>query len=217
MLKEKSSKNESSINGSVVPINALNQATELLRASLLVGDMDTSMTLINLYPHTLQVDSECMNAYCRVLENLVDPAYQLIVENNCCAMGEEEKDDDDKIASSEVIIYDDECFFYPNWKKELPSLTREAIQLGEELYPWLSRLGASLYVSLTLFVKICRLGKSAMESINAAPDQEQATRAKVFWENILRLSILPSLSMIIGSSCECRLLQNTRSIFPRCG
>ncbi|PWN35879.1 uncharacterized protein FA14DRAFT_172477 [Meira miltonrushii] len=198
-----------------VPHVMPNQVLGLLKALLAIGEIRHAFLILGKYPWLCGAFPEVSDLLCRLLNVMIEPIYssvalskQIDASLGYLTVPQRYRFDNKKqeliplpfpradvtsLAPEPLGTHlTDFVYFFPEWKEKLPRCTDE--QFLSEFVPYLRMLGPYLSRNLTLFQRICRIGKVAMRSI------EDSSKEKTAWLELIRNVLLPALSMTSGNS-----------------
>lgn len=198
-----------------VPHVMPNQVLGLLKALLAIGEIRHAFLILGKYPWLCGAFPEVSDLLCRLLNVMIEPIYssvalskQIDASLGYLTVPQRYRFDNKKqeliplpppradvtsLAPEPLGTHlADFVYFFPEWREKLPRCTDD--QFLSEFVPYLRMLGPYLSRNLTLFQRICRIGKVAMRTV------EDSSSEKIAWLELIRNVLLPALSMTSGNS-----------------
>lgn len=192
-----------------------NQILGLLKALLSIGEIRHAFLILGKYPWLCGAFPEVSDLLCRLLNVMIEPMYSSVALSTQvdASLGyllvpqrfryDNKKQELIPLPPPRVDVtslapeplgtqYVNFAYFFPEWKEQLPTCTDD--RFLTEFVPYLRMLGPYLSRNLTLFQRICRIGKKAMRTI------QDSSQEKTAWLEVIRHVLLPALSMTSGNS-----------------
>ncbi|GAA5826823.1 hypothetical protein JCM5353_005408 [Sporobolomyces roseus] len=212
----------------VAPQDLPNQKVGLLKALLVVGDVTHAMFILAQWPILVQAFPEIADLLNRLLSVSIKPAYDSIsISRKHSQWADEFKAErsrtiidskgDKKVLIPEIkrrITGDafpdpkgEWTFFFPGWKERVPKAgdATEVLDMLEKTF--LPLVTVFIARDHTLFTKICRLATQDLKSDSTRP-------RGIRWADVVRLYLLPSLSLLNHHSVSSLEIWEILILFP---
>ncbi|GAA5910057.1 uncharacterized protein JCM6883_000540 [Sporobolomyces salmoneus] len=224
-----SSKTAPGTSSTTIPAEDLpNQKIGLLKALLVVGDITHSLFILTQWPILVHAFPEIADLLNRLLSVSLDPAYDSIsISRQHSQWAEEFRSEKsrsilDSKGEKKVLIPEIKrmitgeafpdprgnwTFFFPGWKERTPKAgdIEEALTVLEKTF--MSFIGVFISRDFTLLTKICRLIKKDLTSDSTRPRESR-------WLDIIRIHLLPSISLLHTHSVSSLEIWDVLSLFP---
>ncbi|GAA5926046.1 Tho2p [Sporobolomyces koalae] len=205
-----------------------NQKVGLLKALLIVGDMTHSMFILAQWPILVHAFPEVADLLNRLLAISIAPAYDSISISRQHPQWAEEFSAPrsrtilDAKGDKKVLIPDVKrlitgqafpnprgvwTFFFPSWTERTPKAgdAEEVLTVLEKTF--MPFLGIFISRDFSLFTKICRIISNDLKSDPSRPREAR-------WLDLLRIHLLPSLSLLSNHSVSSLEVWAILSLFP---
>ncbi|GAA5854301.1 hypothetical protein JCM8547_001771 [Rhodosporidiobolus lusitaniae] len=208
-----------------------NQKLALLHALLTLGDLPHALFILSQYPFLVASSPDLADLLLRLLSVSLEPAYGSI----SVLRGEGEQYREELTAWRPKVSVDakgekksvlparkweltgeafpnsrrDWTFFFPAWKERAPKAGdwEEVLELLEKVYLPLTRVNVSR--DMGVYTKVCRILRADL-STEPSPSHPRFTR----WLDILRLYLIPGLSLLSNHASAALTLWDVLSLFP---
>ncbi|GAA5964710.1 hypothetical protein JCM3765_004364 [Sporobolomyces pararoseus] len=212
----------------VPPQDLPNQKVELLKALLVVGDITHSLFILAQWPILVHAFPEIADLLNRLLSVSIEPAYESISLSRRHSQWKEEFKAEksrtmlDSKGEKKVLIPEIKrsltgqafpnprgswTFFFPQWNERSPKAgdAEEVLTVLEKTF--MPFLGIFISRDFSLLTKICRIIKIDLNS-------DSARSRELRWLDIIRIHLLPSISLLQNHSVSSLEIWEILNLFP---
>lgn len=201
-----------------------NQILGLLKALLSLGELRHAQFILGMYPWLVGCFAEVAELFARLLKAVMEPLYRTDVSSHTPSVFAEEflngtrmrfnvqrqalvPSSPPRLVPTALAIEPVSTMhsryifaFGDSWKRSLPHC-RSHEDIGSVLLPLLRLLGVHLHSDISLFQRICRLGRAHLKSNMCDVSVDGSVpQLREQWLEIIRFHLFPALSLTNGNA-----------------
>ncbi|EGV65929.1 hypothetical protein CANTEDRAFT_118856, partial [Yamadazyma tenuis ATCC 10573] len=209
----------------IADLLGINLKFQMLKSFLAVGLYWPSVFILTEYPFLALVDEEVGELICRLYHHMITPLYGMhtnLLEDDLAALSKPKQiaiqRPNNEVyyqdytphtyltfkATTQDYFHKRFVYFYDNWTSGLP-LIHSSEQLFQQCQGLLKFLNVQFAKDIQLFVKICKIGVSEIES--SGPTDE--------WFTFFRNQMFPAISVLQENSIAVENAYQILSFYPK--